>query len=113
MDGQEHHPGDDDLQVEVSDLRQGTGAAIPAPPARSPFAPRRTPRQRLVGLGVLLCTGLLALAVIGGEVPGLRERALGILPGVGATPSATLALGDRLVYLSPPEDPSARSRRPG
>ncbi|HZC79395.1 MAG TPA: hypothetical protein VE258_16695, partial [Ktedonobacterales bacterium] len=54
-----------------------------------------------VGLGVLLCTGLLALAVILGEVPGLREQALGILPGVGATPSATLALGDRLFYLLP------------
>jgi hypothetical protein len=101
MDGQEHHPGDDDLQVEVSDLRQGTGTGIPASPARSPFAPRRTPRQRLVGLGVLLCTGLLALAVIVGEVPGLRKHALGIPPGVGATPSATLALGDRLVYLLP------------
>jgi hypothetical protein len=44
MEGQKHHSGDDDLQVEVSDLRQDTGAATPASPARSPFAPRRTPR---------------------------------------------------------------------
>ena len=100
MDGQEHRTTDEeDFYAEVSDVRAPADIAS-SPPTQALFA-RLTRRQRSVRVGVIVCAVLLALAVILGGFPGLRQRALGLVPGLETTPTAPLAPGDDLFYLLP------------
>ncbi|HLZ24127.1 MAG TPA: hypothetical protein VKQ30_18590 [Ktedonobacterales bacterium] len=99
MDGQDHRSADDDFTAEVSDLYPREDAA-PRTIPRGLFE-QRTRRQRGVRVGLALGAGLLLLAIIMGGSPGLRERALEMIPGLITTPTATLTPGDDLFYLLP------------
>ncbi|HLJ79841.1 MAG TPA: hypothetical protein VKT52_00055, partial [Ktedonobacterales bacterium] len=102
MDGQEHRPPDDELDsfsAEVSDLRPPLSAEAP-PPTRALFE-LHTRRQRNTRLVAVVCAGLLALAVILASNPGLRTRALALIPDLATTPTATAAPDNSLFYLLP------------
>src|SRR5260221_1296883 len=97
MDGRERSDTCDEFDAEVSDVRRSRGDAVSPPPARSlarPRLPRRRRRGRLAGI---VSAGLLALAVVLGSVPSVRERVVGLIP----TATPTLAPGADLFYLLP------------
>jgi hypothetical protein len=98
MDGRERPDTSDEFDAEVSDTRPRASAATP--PARSPLAPRLTPRRRLVRLGVIVSTGLV-LAVVLASIPAVRDDAAGLASRFVAPPTPTLAPGSDQFYLLP------------
>src|SRR5579872_6437733 len=75
----------DDIQIEVSDVRDGADAASPAP-SRSLFEPRYTRRQQVARLAA----GLLALVVVVGGITGVGGRAIEQLVAPRSIPTPTL-----------------------
>src|SRR5260221_3378120 len=97
MDGRERSDTCDEFDAEVSDVRRSRADAASTPPARSLVQPRLTRRRRLGRLAGIVSAGLLALAVVLGSLPSLRERVVGLIP----TATPTLAPGADLFYLLP------------
>jgi hypothetical protein len=95
MDGREHPDTRDEFDADVSDVRLPADA-LSTPLAGFPHERRRSSRQRLARLAIALSAGLLALAVVLGSIPAIRERVVGLL-----TPTPSLAPGADLVYLLP------------
>jgi len=99
MDGREQPDTSDEFDAEVSDLRGRAGCAEVAP-ARSPFQPRLTPRRRLVRLAGILSAGL-ALVVVLGSIPAVRNSAAGLASPFLPPPKPTLVPGSDLFTLLP------------
>ena len=137
-DGDNHTPNldrDNDFRAEVSDTRLGGQTPVPAVPGRAPVAPpspldaRRTPRQRALRQVGIAATVLLAVVIIAGGVPALRNRAVGlIIPSPTATvppgsneytllpnpPGVTVTLdGHTLAHPPAPGDPHPLQLAPG
>jgi hypothetical protein len=93
MDGGERPDTGDEYDVEVSDVRPRAGAAS-RPPARALLQPWLTPRRWVVRLAVILSTGVLALVIVLGSIPAVRDV---FLP----PPTPTIAPGSDLLYLLP------------
>ena len=88
MDGQQREDARDDLQAEVSEIGE-PGHAL------SSLEPRMT-RRRALRLAGIVGALLLALLVILGSVPSLRDRAVAL---AFPTPTPALAPGADLFYL--------------
>ncbi|WIG60393.1 MAG: hypothetical protein OJF49_003141 [Ktedonobacterales bacterium] len=101
----------DDFDIEVTRLRRGRDGAPPdasgvtvAPDPRrprgdSPLTDRRNTRTRLLGTLGAACALLIALAVLASTVPQARDTLRGIVYGPTATPTATLGLGEPIVFF--------------
>lgn len=101
----------DDFDIEVTRLRRGRDGAPPdasgvtvapdprRPRGESPLTPRRNTRTRLLGTLGAACALLVALAVLASTVPQARDTLRGIIYGPTATPTATLALGEPIVFF--------------
>lgn len=101
-----------DFDAEISDTRPSnpilTPPVVGAPggrppdrepnPAPPPFASRRTPRQRLLRQAGIAATVLLALVIITGGIPALRDHTFGLLL---PAPAPTIAPGSDLFTLLP------------
>lgn len=93
---------DDDFAAEVSDLRPGV-ETVPGRPARLASEPPHAPRRRIVRLAVTASVILLALLILLSGLPELRQRALGLVPGFTASPSAAVTpAGDLFSFLPNP-----------
>jgi hypothetical protein len=100
MGNQQDSEVGDDLHVEVSDLRLDTDSRS-APTTHSPLDPGQKPGQRLIQLAITVGAACLALFVILGSFPALRDGAIGLIPGLRTTPTPTLTPGDDTFYLLP------------
>jgi hypothetical protein len=93
MDGQEQSDTGDEIDAEVSDVRLPAGASS-ASPSHALLQTRLTPRRWFVRLTIILSTGVLALVVVLGSIPAVRDR---FFP----PPTPTLPSGSDLFYLLP------------
>ena len=93
MDGQGHPDTSDEIDAKVSNVHLPAGASSTSP-SRALLQTRRTPRRWLVRLTVMLSTGVLALVVVPGSIPAVRNR---FLP----PPTPTLPSGSDLFYVLP------------
>ena len=101
----------DDFDIEVTRLRRGRDGAPPdasgvtvapdphRPRGDSPLTPRRDTHTRLLGTLGAACALLVALTVLASTVPQARETLRGIIYGPTATPTATLAIGEPIVFF--------------
>jgi hypothetical protein len=99
MDDAERPDTSDEFDAEVSDMRPRAGGAEAAP-ARSPLEPWLTPRRRRVRLAVVMAAGL-ALLVVLGSIPAVRDDAARLAGRLLPLQTPTLAPGSDLFYLLP------------
>jgi hypothetical protein len=101
MDNQHDRETGEEFHAEVSDVggrrSPGVSTSRPLALAPSPAHPAPTRRWRALRLAGTLGAVALALLVILGSVPAVRDRVVGLIP----TPTPTLSPGGDLFYLLP------------
>lgn len=100
MTGPDHPNPDDDFAAEVSDLRSGV-ETVPSRPSRLSSVPDLTPLRRVARLAVTGSVLLLALLILLSGLPALRQRVLGLVPGLTPFPTPEIFTGDDLFSLLP------------
>src|SRR5258708_39228301 len=87
----------DEFDLEVAPLGPPTaaesGPAERLAPKLAPFAPRLSPRARMVRAGGILSAVLLALAILVAVTPGVRSAVAGLVLGPTPTPTPLLPVG--------------------